>query len=240
MIKQAFEYLIGLAKIDKTEISGRNFTLQDVNEIKPLQISPIKIHTLQGVVDFFKGEDGLSIDIEPKDAMIQIVDPCTVRVYSAKATDVHRQRECFLEATRINQDFQFDSWYNQEQMVIKLMTMFNKSESMEEVIKVVSGLVASASVTVNDDGLGQDVTVRKGVSRVEQVEIKNPIMLEPIRTFTEVDQVSAPHVLRVRCVREELEIAIFEAGGGQWKNEAITKIKEWLREEIGEDVKILG
>jgi hypothetical protein len=84
------------------------------------------------------------------------------------------------------------------------------------------------------------VQTKVGVSRLADIEIKNPVMLRPIRTFTEVDQVEAPYVLRIKGGKEAVpSIAIFEADGGQWKNDAIALIKKWLEGRI-DGVKILG
>lgn len=239
MIKEAIDKIISLASLEVIEVDSRQFTSRSVNEIRPQLIEPIVVHSLTAIVDFFEGEVDVNCDVNPDLTVIHIVDPHTVKVIDGVADDTYRNREHFLTAQRINSEFEFDTYFDQEKMVMKLLTMFEQTTVLEDVIKVVSGLIVSSDIEVNDDGISQEVKVRKGASRIEKVEIKNPIMLKPIRTFTEVDQVESPYVLRIRERNGEPQIAIFEAGGGQWKNDAIQNIKKWLAKRI-KGVKILG
>lgn len=239
MIATAINKVLELAKVETLDIDGREFTSRQVFPIEPKTIQPLGVHTLTAVRDFFSGDVEVNADVAPNVVVIHVVDPYTVKVLNGVASGNHRVRECFLRAERIHEEFEFGQWFRQEEMIIRLMTLFERTPALQDVIRVVSGLVTSAEIQVNDDGVSQDVATRKGVQRIENVTIENPIMLAPIRTFTEVEQVESPYVLRVRCKNAEPEIAIFEAGGGQWKNEAIARIKQWLSVQIPE-AKILG
>lgn len=236
MLKAAIEKIESLTAVEIIKAGAREFLSRGCSEVVPCRIDSIEVHTLQAVVDFFKNDKS---DVTIETAMIHIVDPYTVRVVDVLADEVYREREHFMTAKRIHGEFMFGHYFDQEEMIISLLTMFEKSAVLDDVMKVVSGLVVSSDVEVKDNGVSQDVQVRKGIGRVESVTIENPIMLKPIRTFAEVAQVESPHVLRVRERGGVPEIAIFEAGGGQWKNEAISNIKAWLVDGLG-DVKILG
>jgi hypothetical protein len=242
VIKEAINRVLDLASVQLLEVGGCTFSSRPVNKITPDTIEPVHVHTLQAVKDFFAGDIGKNADIAPDSVVIHVVDPYRVMVLSGHADESYRQRECYLVAERIHDEFPFGKWFQQEEAVINinLMTMFEQTDTLKEVIRVVSGLISSTDVRVDDDGVSQEVSVRKGIQRVENVTIENPIMLSPIRTFTEVEQVESPYVLRVRCKNEIPEVAIFEAGGGQWKNDAIARIRFWLADEIGQGVKILG
>lgn len=240
MIKTAIDRILSLGKVEIIGAAGREFTTHPVHEIKPFQIEPLTVHTLQAVVDYFNGELDKTADVKLDDVVIHVVDPTKVMVLEGAADDTYRRREHYLTAERLHRDFAFGTWLEQQEMVINLMTMFEQTAAIEDVLKVVSGLIVSNEATVSDDGVSQDVQVKSGVGRVANVTIENPIMLAPIRTFTEVVQVGAPYVLRVRKGRDGApEVAIFEAGGGQWKNEAIARIKVWLADSL-DGVKILG
>lgn len=224
--------------VEHIKIGGRDYTTEQVHSINPRTIESTTVHTLQAVVDFFLGEP----DVEKGDAMVHVVDPTTVKIVEAKADANYRVREHFLTSKIINEPFTFGKWFDQDEMVINLMTLFVQTSTLLEVIKAVSGIVSQNEATISDDGISQEVKVRKGVQRVESVSIKNPIMLQPIRSFAEIEQVESPYVLRIKTIDSQPKIAIFEAGGGQWKNVAIGRIKDWLADgrRLGKDVKILG
>jgi len=238
MIAEGIQKLIDLAKVEVHEVGLRKFASRAVHEIEPKRIEPLTVHSLQAVVDFFGGSKTVNLDVSPDDVVIHVVDPYTVTVLSGIADETYRKREHYLTAKRVFSEFEFGRWFKQDEMTIKLMTQFEETETQNKIIKAISGLKVSADATLSDDGVSQELTVRKGASRVETIEIKNPIKLKPVRTFLEVEQVEAPYVLRVKGLDNVPAVAIFEAGD-QWKNTAITRIKAWLANEIG-GVKILG
>ena len=58
-----------------------------------------------------------------------------------------------------------------------------------------------------DDGVGQTVTAKSGVTRTTKVDVKNPWMLAPFRTFPEVAQPESPFILRMD---KDSQCALFE------------------------------
>ena len=80
-----------------------------------------------------------------------------------------------------------------------------------------------------DDGVSQKVTINKGVVTAEDVTIKNPVYLVPLRTFYEVEQPASPFVLRFN---EGADVALFEGDGGAWKLKAVKNIKDWLDNQL--------
>ncbi len=239
MIRSAIEKLVSLGDIEQQTVEGRTFMVGAgrTEEIKPHGVGTILVHSLQAVVDYFEREP----DIAAKTAMLHVVSPSRVSVLDIMADQTYGDREEYLRADLIQEGFPFGRYMEQDQMVINLLTMFQETAVRDSIIKAVSGLVVKGEIEVGDDGISQQVQTKVGVSRLSEIEIKNPVMLRPIRTFTEVEQVEAPYVLRIKSSGKDAAptIAIFEADGGQWKNEAIAKIKDWLAKRI-EGVKILG
>jgi hypothetical protein len=80
----------------------------------------------------------------------------------------------------------------------------------------------------------------------QEVSIQNPVWLKPFRTFTEVDQPASPFVVRIREDCGSIDVALFEADGGSWRNDARYLIKEFLNFQInnpenpGEEVPIIA
>ena len=95
-----------------------------------------------------------------------------------------------------------------------LQTCFIPSDCRDVVMRVVNNMTEEQSMQVSDDG----VTI-----------FKNPAYLRPMRTFTEVEQVESPFVVRFK---EGKRAAIFEADGGQWQVEAVRRVGAYLRERL--------
>ena len=59
------------------------------------------------------------------------------------------------------------------------------------------------------------------------------VRLSPYRTFREIEQPESQFLLRIRTDdRGNAEVALFEADGGVWRNEARLRIAEYLKEHI--------
>jgi len=97
-------------------------------------------------------------------------------------------------------------------------------------------------VKVLDDGITQQVQAKMGV-RIENVQLPNPIRLAPYRTFTQIEQPASAFVFRLKKSAGSGEgptAALFDADGGNWQNDAIMNIKEWLITELPEGTTILA
>ena len=96
-------------------------------------------------------------------------------------------------------------------------------------MRVVNNMTEEQSMQVSDDGVSQRVMVKSGVQEVDKTIFKNPAYLRPMRTFTEVEQVESPFVVRFK---EGKRAAIFEADGGQWQVEAVRRVGAYLRDSL--------
>jgi hypothetical protein len=239
MIQEAINKILEVGgQVQQFEVLNRDFVALhgSYKEITPIRFDTIKVHTLQAIVDYFN--EGSDVLVE--DAIIHVLSPATVRVIDKQLCPTYGYRDVYVESSLNLGEFPFGRFLEQELMVINLLTMFKENPLRDEIIKAVSGLIVTGEVEVADDGVSQQVKTRTGVSRLESVEIKNPVKLKPIRTFSEVEQVEAPYVVRVQA-RDgaKPQIAIFEADGGAWENVAIARIVEWLGNKVP-GVKILG
>lgn len=110
-----------------------------------------------------------------------------------------------------------------------LLSTFVETDARKTLFSVVKAMTKEQSASVTDDGVGQVVTVKQGVSMAQNVTFQNPVPLKPMRTFTEIDQPESNFTLRVN---EDAEVALFESDGGFWKNMAVARIAEYLRTKI--------
>ena len=116
-----------------------------------------------------------------------------------------------------------------EALFVALQTCFIPSDCRDVVMRVVNNMTEEQSMQVSDDGVSQRVMVKSGVQEVDKTIFKNPAYLRPMRTFTEVEQVESPFVVRFK---EGKRAAIFETDGGQWQVEAVRRVGAYLRERL--------
>jgi hypothetical protein len=162
--------------------------------------------------------------------IVHIVDHREVRVL----TNVHgekNQRNCVIAAILQGlEPFPFEKYIGQEQFIIKMRAMFNSTEDLESIIRYTSKIDQTASVTTEDDGITQNINIKKGRSgvRTERDTVPSLVVLEPFRTFMEADQPCSQFLFRIKTEDEVVKCALFEADGGAWRNQARQNISEYF------------
>lgn len=190
----------------------------------------LKFFTLDGVIDYIRENvEGL---IPPTDGderlILQVVDETCV-VLRSKPSMFHKERHaiarCDAHIPRIN----FGSYIGTDEFNTMLLSNFVETPARDELFKVVKSLTNEQSMQTADDGVSQVVTVKQGITLASNCQFKNPVPLAPMRTFTEIEQPESNFTLRVN---EKAHVALFEADGGAWKNEAVARVKEYLRNNL--------
>lgn len=126
------------------------------------------------------------------------------------------------------------SYLEIEKVIIALNANFQDTPDRQYVIRVISNLVETTEVTTNDDGLTQRATVKSGVQTLEKETIRPIVSLKPYRTFSEVEQPESKFIFRIK---KGGEVALIEADGGVWKNEARKNIASYLEEGLKDLIK---
>lgn len=237
MIKAAIDRILGLAPVEKFNIDGRTFTSKGLAEIPPPQPAGMSINTLTGLADYInRNPDALQLPA----LLVHVVDPENV-VLRSSLEPVHQDRATYVMAHHAPQSFPFGQYIAVENFIISLQTYFVPSDTIDRIIRLVGNLTVEGSVKVMDDGVSQEVTAKTGITRVENVEVPNPVQLAPYRTFLEIEQPASPFVFRIKKDKEGAPTcALFSADGGNWKLEAIQDIKLWLAGQLPEDFTILA
>ena len=211
--------------------------------LSPVMYEPkadsIEVATLTGFVDFV---DRNVDELDLTGSYVAVVKDCAhVALQSSLSAD-KRERECLLVAAIDGEmtGFPFGHFMPQEEFIIKLHSLFERKEGddFDYVSTVVSKIQQTNSAKTEDDGITQHVTVKKGVSGalVGKETIKPIVTLSPYRTFREIKQPESRFLLRINCDSAVPEVALFEADGGQWRNEARIGIAEYLKSKIGVSV----
>lgn len=235
MIDKSFiEKIIELAPIEKHVVGDRIFTESKLYPILEPEVAPITCHTLTGMVDFY---DSLPLADQAR-VMFHVEDFNKVSIVS-EIFGPERQRETFITANAYKQQELFGNYIGHEDFMISILSRFVQDETTAKVLKIVGNLKSEAGATYSDDGLTQTVTAKTGITKVENIDLPNPIHLRPYRTFTDIEQPESGFILRLKQREGGVQVALFEADGSAWKNTAIASIKAYL-ENLKIGVKVIA
>jgi hypothetical protein len=213
------------------EINGRKYSrsaFRPVIEYDP-RPSAVEGMTLTGLVDYIaSNRESIHLD----SCFLRVVSPTRVDLVEAFSGDC-ASRTIFYSAKLDSQlpEFRFNEFLSVEDFIIKARALFAYSEDLDAIIDIASRVVAQNEITANDDGLSQEVRLRKGVSGAlsEGATTKGMYQLRPYRTFREVTQPSSMFILRLKANEGELpRVALFDAEGGAWRNLAMIAVKDYL------------
>ena len=216
--------ILALAPTEQIEIDGRKFTDSKIFPVAAPEAAPIAVHTLTGLVDFY---DTLTRE-QQENAIFHVSDYDNVSIVS-DLFGAEKQRETFIVAKAYPLKDRFDEYIDHENFMIWILSMFVQDEATAKVLRIVGNLKSEAGATYSDDGLTQTVTAKTGITKVENIELPNPISLRPYRTFMDIEQPESKFILRLKQGGDAHPyVALYEADGGAWKNTAIATIKAYL------------
>lgn len=237
MIDASFvESITNIAETEQFTLGDRDLFSKPVFN-PPLPEEPrastLAISTLGGFVEFCKAPPSRTIG-DIANVLIHVESPTKVSLLS-KLGGVAKYRDVFLTATRLGETFKFNQFQDHSNAMIALQVFFLEYGDRGNVLRVL-GTIKDESVKIAlDDGLTQRVTASTGVTLSQEVPVPNPVLLQPYRTFSEVQQPPSKFILRVKSGGDALpQIALFESDGGAWKLEAIASIREYLAAKLPE------
>lgn len=220
------------------QIDGKEFVTRPVYlPPEKTNVGVLQIYSLEGLVEYLNQE----VDADARGKITIVVNsPRTVSIRSQVANE-KETRITWIDGDYETDTFPFERYLDHETFMVKAQALIVDSHDREKVLKLVGNLTTAAVQNSTDNGTSQTVVVETGV-RKSDVELPNPVILAPRRTFPEVEQPESPFVLRVKQSREGLmpEIALFEADGGLWKLKAIQNIKKYLKDSLKEEFPIIG
>lgn len=184
--------------------------------------------TLQGLCDYINANPEHLIPEDGERVILQVVDETSVALIS-QPSESHKSRYVIARADAHTPAINFGRYMDTDEFCTTLLSKFVETDARKQLFAVVKSMVKEQSAAVTDDGVGQQITVKQGVSMASNVTFQNPVPLKPRRTFTEIDQPESNFTLRVN---KDAEVAIFESDGGAWKNEAVERIKGYLEYHI--------
>lgn len=229
MIKEALQWLVELGQVETVEAMGRTYSTKQLHPLKFATPEPLKVNSLSAVTQYilsdFDKESWLSL-------MVHVVSPTEVALVSNLLGD--GQRECYMVAKAMVNEYRFGHWYDIEQFIIALQAGFVRGDDREQILRVVGNIKQEAVRNYGDDGVSQSVTAKTGIATVDEVRVPNPVILAPFRTFVEVDQPESSFVFRMRQGQKGPECALFEADGGAWRLAAMALVQDQLEMDLAD------
>lgn len=230
MLKDLFEYVVGLAKPEIVELGGCTYSDKKLHAIprKNAVKTTLQMSTLSSLVDYIKGAEE---DFTLSSYLIQVASPTEVRLLSQ--LDEYGDRDVLATVSAKLPDFRFDYYYDSETFLIGVRSKFQETEDRELVIKFAGSAEKNTLQSYKDDGISQKVTVSSGIASKEDALVPGIVSLKPFTTFTEIEQPEREFVFRMR-ESSGIECALIEADGGAWRHEAMWHIQEYLEEQLKE------
>lgn len=236
MLKELAQYIVDLRKPDIKEFDGIQYTDKNLYMVKKPLADALETQTLTSVVDYINNNvDNLA----QNNLLIHILSEKCVLIYSYLKE--LREREKYIAANAQNPYIQFGKYMDLESFNIMLQSQFIRTETVENLLKLVGNITDETVMNASDDGVTQKVTVRKGIVQIGKETVPNPVILRPYRTFPEAEQPESRFIYRFKSDESGIYCALFEGDGGAWKSQAIQNIKKYLEDNIErKDVQILA
>jgi hypothetical protein len=219
------------------EVEGRKYT---PTTLKPVMYIPrpstISVHNLRGFCGFISND--IDRKIVKAESLIVVDSPEQVRLISAiSGDDLGREELVQANLNKRFSAFPFGKFLSQEEFAILFRSLFVRKEGddFEYVLSYTQKLIGGTIIEGSDDGLTQEVSVKRGVSGAlkEHVSLKPIVKLSPYRTFREVEQVESEFLLRARLNKDEAPtVALFEADGGAWINQATENVVLYIQSQV--------
>ncbi len=242
MLKEAIEKIREMAldgaEINTIEIDDKvyarnkegNLAVLCVRDEKPVIPEAIRVSSLEGFVCWVKQE---CADDEYAKLFVEAADYNYVQCRSERGGVEAGKTHLLIDLRGANNTFA-EGFRSYETAMIELRSKYQHTEDIDYLLKLLGSMTLENSVKSDDNGLNQQVTVRKGIALTENVPVKSIVRLKPYRTFFEIEQPESEFLLRIG---DGGKVGLFEADGGMWKMTARYSIKAYLQDNLKEEIK---
>ena len=226
MLAKMIDKIVGLKETKIFEIGGQTYTDGHLTMV-PIHVDRpecITVSGLDGICQLIRTElakVGTTVLVQAKsyktvEVMTTYLDDFSRNILYRAEADVPGLRTGFRD---------------RETALIELRSLFIPGEGTAYLLDLLSRMTDENSVSTQDNGVTQTVEARQGIALKERVEIRPRVVLQPFRTFLEVDQPESEFLLRVDA---EKGIGLFEADGGVWKLEAKKNIAAYFAKNLSD------
>lgn len=248
--KDAIEYLVNAGRmIEKAEaepiikeIKGETYVFfrgeyerfDEIDE-KPAP-DAFRAYTLDGLIAWIKADVNHFFDGNEV-CVVSVVSPTRIEV-TTPSKGVNNKRHLLAVCEYAAPQISFGRFMDSEDFCIMVQTSFVEDENRDVVLQVARNLVEEQTEQTADDGISQRIVTKTGIQSISTVTFRNPALLAPLRTFTEVRQPYSPFVVRFK---DGKQAAIFQADGGKWMVEAVQNIGRYLGDALeGKNIVVIA
>ena len=226
MLAKMIDKIVSLKETKTFEIGGQTYTDGHLTMV-PIHVDRpecITVSGLDGICQLIRTElakVGTTVLVQAKsyktvEVMTTYLDDFSRNILYRAEADVPGLRTGFRD---------------RETALIELRSLFIPGEGTAYLLDLLSRMTDENSISTQDNGVTQTVEARQGIALKERVEVRPRVVLQPFRTFLEVDQPESEFLLRVDA---EKGIGLFEADGGVWKLEAKKNIAAYFAKNLSD------
>ncbi|MGV3205821.1 hypothetical protein ACEF08_06275 [Streptococcus suis] len=232
-IKAALEYAVELNQHGLEIVTagdGREY--YDANKTRMVELDPkryprtLELSTLTSLVEYLKSDlNGM----QDQRLIVAVEKNDEVCVWSEN--DELEHRTLLVDVKARIPELSFGRFVSSEQFNIMLQSNFIDDNDRSALLEFASALKIENGAGIEDNGVSQVATVKTGVASLAKGKVPNPVDLRPYRTFNEVEQPASKFVFRID---KNAQMALFEADGKRWVQEAVGNIAAYLKAELAD------
>ncbi|HEM3698064.1 TPA: hypothetical protein U1C85_001129 [Streptococcus suis] len=232
-IKAALEYAVELNQHGLEIVTAGDGTeYYDANKTRMVELDPkryprtLELSTLTSLVEYLKSDlNGM----QDQRLIVAVEKNDEVCVWSEN--DEFEHRTLLVDVKARVPELTFGRFISSEQFNIMLQSNFIDDADRGALLDFASALKIENGAEIEDNGVSQVATVKTGVASLAKGKVPNPVDLRPYRTFNEVEQPASKFVFRID---KNAQMALFEADGKRWVQEAVCNIAAYLKAELAD------
>lgn len=233
MLQEAINRLVELGQQKVAQIrpdprhEGKHLVVTGDGRVMPLgqnpddQPQPVPLSSLSSLATLIhENRDGLELG-----KLTVLVDSHrSARLVST--LDEWKRRTCYAAVEAPWPDlgaggnaYAFGVWLPLEDALIWLSVGFEESEHQQALVGVLSSVVTDETNTIRDDGMAQQIEVKKGIATRGREAVPSPATLTPFCTFPEIGQPERQFLIRIKGSGADLRVKLIPSGSGLWESE---------------------
>ncbi|HEM5080799.1 TPA: hypothetical protein U1209_000767 [Streptococcus suis] len=232
-IKAALEYAVELNQHGLEIVTAGDGTeYYDANKTRMVELDPkryprtLELSTLTSLVEYLKSDlNGM----QDQRLIVAVEKNDEVCVWSEN--DEFEHRTLLVDVKARVPELTFGRFISSEQFNIMLQSNFIDDADRGALLDFASALKIENGAEIEDNGVSQVATVKTGVASLAKGKVPNPVDLRPYRTFNEVEQPASKFVFQID---KNAQMALFEADGKRWVQEAVGNIAAYLKAELAD------
>lgn len=232
-IKAALEYAVDLNQYGLEIVTAADGTeYYDAHKTKMVELKPkrypktLELSTLTSLVDYLKTDLN---NMKKQRLIVAVEKNDEVCVWSEN--DELEHRTLLVDAKARIPELIFGQFMSSEEFNIMLQSNFIDDNDRDTLLEFASALKIESGSEIEDNGVSQVATIKSGVASLAKGKAPNPVLLRPYRTFAEVEQPASQFVFRID---KQARMALFEADGKRWVQEAVGNIAAYLKAELAD------